>query len=203
MSINPFRQTRYILSAHNASQFPQDTGREVAFVGRSNSGKSSVINTITDQKNLARTSKTPGRTRLINFFEAGPGIRLVDLPGYGYARVDDAMIKNWEKVINGYLSTRETLSGLILVVDIRRDLGSEELQLINWCDSVGVPVHILANKADKLNRHKQNQAIQGLSGQLQGHKLTLQPFSCLKKTGLDDLMEVLCDYLQIKQGPGH
>jgi GTP-binding protein len=203
MSKNPFRQTRYLLSAHNVSQFPQDTGREVAFVGRSNSGKSSVINTITDQRNLARTSKTPGRTRLINFFEAGPDVRLVDLPGYGYARVDDAMIKNWEKVINGYLSTRETLSGLILVVDIRRDFGSEELQLINWCESVGVPVHVLANKADKLNRHKQNQAIQGLRGQVQGHNLTLQPFSCLKKTGLEGLMEVLCGYLQIKQGPGH
>ena len=203
MTQNVFRQCRYLLSAHEDSQFPPDTGHEVAFVGRSNSGKSSVINCITDQKSLARTSKTPGRTRLINFFEAAPGVRLVDLPGYGYARVDNAMIKNWEKVINSYLTSRQALSGLILVTDIRREPGPEEMQLIDWCENVSVPVHILANKADKLNRHKQNLALKGLRDHLNDRQCTLQAFSCLKKTGIDELLEVLMEWLEIKQGPGH
>jgi GTP-binding protein len=182
-------------SAHESSQFPEDSGLEVAFVGRSNSGKSSVINTITDQKNLARTSKTPGRTRLINFFEVGHDVRLVDLPGYGYARVDDAMIKNWEKLINGYLSSRRSLSGLILVSDIRRELAVEEMQLINWCEQVNIPVHVLGNKADKLGRHKQNLALLSLREQLGDREISLQLFSSLKKTGLDELMTVLTEWL--------
>ena len=200
---NPFRQSRYLLSAHDVSQFPGDTGHEVAFVGRSNSGKSSVINCITDQKSLARTSKTPGRTRLINFFDAGPGVRLVDLPGYGYARVDNAMVRNWEAIINAYLTSRQALSGLILVMDIRRSPGPEEMQLITWCENVQVPVHILANKADKLNRHKQNLALKDLKALLKDRQCTVQAFSCMKKTGIEALLEVLMNWLEIKQGPGH
>ncbi|NIN35010.1 MAG: YihA family ribosome biogenesis GTP-binding protein [Gammaproteobacteria bacterium] len=195
MPQNPFRQSRFLLSAQDDSHFPADTGREVAVVGRSNSGKSSVINTMTDQKNLARTSKTPGRTRLINFFEVEPDVRLVDLPGFGYARVNDEMIKNWEKVINSYLSTRQSLTGLILVTDIRRPIREEEELLINWCEKVNIPVHVLCNKADKLGKHKRNLALKGLREQLQGRQLTLQAFSTLQKDGLGELLTVLTGWL--------
>lgn len=192
---NPYRQSCYLLSAHLSSQFPADNGIEVAFVGRSNVGKSSVINSLTDQKRLAKTSKTPGRTRQINFFTVTDDIRLVDLPGYGFAAVDLAMRRQWDKVINSYFTTRQSLAGLVLIIDIRRGLKEDDLKLLDWCDSVGIPVHIVVNKADKLSRQKQIEALRTLEQDLGEYTATFQPYSVLNRTGQADLLTVLNEWL--------
>ena len=134
------------------AQCPNDDGCEIAFAGRSNAGKSSAINTLTRNKGLARTSKTPGRTQLINFFQLDEGKRLVDLPGYGYAKVPIAMKRKWDKHLAEYLQLRQSLAGLILLMDIRHPLQEFDLQMLNWAAQAGLPVHILLTKSDKLKR---------------------------------------------------
>jgi GTP-binding protein len=145
-------QARFIKSAAGAEGFPDDSGREVAFVGRSNSGKSSAINRITGQSGLARVSKTPGRTQLVNFFELGSGQRLVDLPGYGFARVPDAVRAEWRGLVDAYFRARQSLAGLFLTVDIRRGLNDGDRQMLAWAAEIECPVVVLLTKSDKLSR---------------------------------------------------
>jgi len=202
MPDHPYRLTKFLLSAPNADHFPADTGREVAFVGRSNVGKSSVINTITDHKNLARTSKTPGRTRLINFFTVDEGVRLVDLPGYGFARVPQAIKKQWSAVINGYLNHRVSLVGLVMIIDVRRELSAEDMTLLDWCMASGIPVHLLVNKADKLPFGRRKQALLKYQRQFEEAAVSVQLYSAMDKTGVEAARGLLDSWLfGKKSGP--
>jgi len=150
---NLLRDPQFIVSAHNPSQWPPDQGAEAVFAGRSNVGKSSAINAILQRRALARTSKTPGRTQQIVFFSLAPQRHLVDLPGYGYAKVSIAMRKHWENVIQRYLTRRQSLRGVMLVMDARHPLTALDEQMLEWCArAVDRPVHILLTKADKLTR---------------------------------------------------
>ncbi len=159
----------FLKSAAQLSQLPKDQGAEVAFIGRSNSGKSTAINSITGKKRLAKTSKTPGRTQLLNFFQIDEHIRLVDLPGYGFANVPNDIQANWEKTIANYLKTRKSLKGLVITMDIRHPLKSQDQAMLAWVSHYQIPVYILLTKADKLTR---NQAANTL-------KLTLQQLAIL------------------------
>ena len=196
---NPFQQAHYSCSVHRLPQLPADTGAEVAFCGRSNAGKSSVINVITAQKRLARSSKQPGRTQQLNFFTVSDDVRLVDLPGYGYARVPGALQRNWHKLINGYLEKRRSLAGMILIVDIRRGLNEQDLQLVSWCRTCQLPVHVLLNKADKLSYGRARTALLTAEKQLPGD-CSCQLFSVMKKTGLEQCRQVLADWLYAGHG---
>ena len=142
----------FLTSASKAAQFPADSGREVAVAGRSNSGKSTAINALVGRRNLARTGKTPGRTQLINFFSVGEDRRLVDLPGYGYAKVPDAVRRRWRHLLEAYFSRRQSLVGLLVTVDIRRGLKELDWVMLNWAGNSGVPAAVLLTKADKLSR---------------------------------------------------
>ena len=190
-----YEQAEFLLSAHNYHQLPPDIDREVAFAGRSNAGKSSVINTLTNRKRLAKTSRTPGRTRLINIFTLDQGIRLVDLPGYGYAKVPGPVKRHWSGLITAYLERRKSLRGLVLIVDIRRGLNEQDTQLLGWCRLNDLPVHVLLNKADKLSGNAYRQAYSRAARQLDGPGNTLQLFSASKKTGLEELKTTLAGWL--------
>jgi GTP-binding protein len=180
----------FILSANAADQFPPDTGTEVAVAGRSNAGKSSAINVIVNRRQFARTSKTPGRTQLVNFFELRDGQRLVDLPGYGFARVAESLRQHWGLLLQAYFEQRKSLSGLILVVDIRRQLTDFDRQMLSFADSVSVPVHVLLTKTDKLKRGKATTALQEVSTEL-GDSASVQLFSALRKQGVEESRKVL------------
>ncbi|MEX2523765.1 MAG: ribosome biogenesis GTP-binding protein YihA/YsxC [Gammaproteobacteria bacterium] len=194
MTDNPYRRAEFHLSAHTLSQCPPDAGREVAFVGRSNVGKSSVINMVTGRKALARISKTPGRTQQINYFLVGENTRLVDLPGYGFARVSRSLQAHWVKTVNDYLQRRESLCGLVLILDIRREARDEDLQILDWCAAVNLPVHILLNKADKMSFGAAAKKLRDLKSGL-GDGVDAQLFSALKGTGADELRRVLDGWL--------
>ncbi|MBN1005835.1 ribosome biogenesis GTP-binding protein YihA/YsxC [Amphritea pacifica] len=193
-----YHLTRFNTSASKLSQCPEDTGAEVAFAGRSNAGKSSAINTLTNAK-LARTSKTPGRTQLINFFDTNiEGVRIVDLPGYGYAKVPIAMKEHWQKHLDDYLQNRECLRGVVLMVDIRHPLKEFDLMMIQWCSEAAMPLHILLTKSDKLNRGAAQNALLKMKQQLDVKNnplLTVQTFSALKTTGVEQLREHLNRWL--------
>ena len=148
--MSQFPNAQFILSANSASQFVPDEGVEVAVAGRSNAGKSSAINVIVNRRQFARTSKTPGRTQLVNFFQLRDGQRLVDLPGYGFAKVSEATRRHWGQLLQVYFESRSSLGGLILVVDIRRQLTDFDRQMLAFAESVDLPIHILLTKADKL-----------------------------------------------------
>lgn len=195
MSTNPYRQTEFQLSAHDISHFPADSGREVAFVGKSNVGKSSVINAVTNQTGLARTSKTPGRTQQINFFTVEEQVRLVDLPGYGFAKVPVAIRKQWDIVINDYFNYRNSLVGLILIIDIRRELSAEDNKMMTWCQARNLKIHLLLNKSDKLPFGQQKQALSRFERELGGQQASLQLFSATTKAGLDQVLEILNGWL--------
>lgn len=154
-----YRQAVFLTGAVRGAQFPPDDGAEVAFAGRSNAGKSSAINAITGIKSLARTSKTPGRTRQINFFRLDEERRLVDLPGFGYARVPTAVRNQWVATVEEYLHTRRCLRGIILIMDVRHPLTELDLRLIDWCQFAGMPVHTLLTKSDKLSRGRATAAL--------------------------------------------
>lgn len=149
-----FKKTQFLKSAYKASEFPGDFGNEIAFVGRSNSGKSSLINALTKQKNLARSSKTPGRTQVINFFQVIDNLRLVDLPGYGFAKVPPEMQKYWQELIQIYFATRSSLKGVVVLMDSRHPLSALDQQLIHWIKQQGTPLILVLSKTDKLNRHE-------------------------------------------------
>jgi len=193
-----YRQARFLVSAGNARQFPQQ-GMEVAFTGRSNAGKSSAINTLCDNKGLARTSKTPGRTRLVNFFEIDEDRRLVDLPGYGFAKVPVAIKKEWEKLMTQYLSDQQSLNGLVIIMDIRHPLNDYDWQMLQWCDHFNLPAHVLLTKADKIKRGAQQTSKLQTQKRLKekGINASVQTFSALKKTGLDELVIKLNEWLKL------
>ena len=194
-----YRKAQFLISAGNAKQFPIH-GHEVAFAGRSNAGKSSAINTLCDNKGLARTSKTPGRTRLVNFFAMDEEHRIVDLPGYGFAKVPIAVKKEWEKLMTHYLSDQQALSGLVVIMDIRHPLNDTDWQMLEWCNHYNLPAHVLLTKADKIKRGaQQNSKLQTIK-QLKDANITatVQTFSALKKTGLDELVAKLNEWLAIK-----
>lgn len=181
---SPFRQARFLTSAHSLSQLPPDEGREIAFAGRSNSGKSSAINRLCEQKGLCKTSKTPGRTQLINFFAIDDEHRLVDLPGYGYAKVPPKMRQHWNHVLSRFLQEREALAGLIVIVDIRRGLSDMDYGLIDLVDPE-LPVHVLLTKADKLKSGARKQALMAARKELEPEGITVSLFSATTGLGQD------------------
>lgn len=189
----------FFTSAPKLSLCPSDSGFEIAFAGRSNAGKSSAINALCAQKQLARASKTPGRTQMINFFCMGDEQRrLVDLPGYGYAAVPEAMKLVWQKELERYLIERNSLTGLILLMDIRHPLKDFDQMMLQWAKSRGLFVHILLTKADKLNRGPANNTLFAVQKQLQsqGLNFSIQLFSALRQQGLSELARVIADRLQ-------
>ena len=188
-----FPNVRFLLSVAGAEQFPNEYGREVVFAGRSNAGKSSAINAIVQRNGLARTSKTPGRTRLLNFFELEPGKRIVDLPGYGYATAPPPERKQWTELINS-LPEREFLVGLFLIIDIRRGLRDEDLQLVFWAVSAGWQVHALLAKADKLNQRERSSALKDAEAQLP-EGVTAQIFSAHDGIGVEPAQKRLLGML--------
>jgi GTP-binding protein len=188
--VNPFRIASYVLSAHELKQLPGDSGIEVAIAGRSNAGKSSAINTFTDQKSLARTSKTPGRTQQIVIFELDENRRIADLPGYGYAKVPLKLKEHWRKIMARYFQTRKCLHGVVLVMDIRHPMREFDQKMLDWCDSAGIPCHILLTKADKLKRGPAQSTLLKVRRNLPA-SASIQIFSSSKKTGLDELVDKL------------
>lgn len=193
MSLYP--AAAFITSAHRAEQFVPDDGVEVAFAGRSNAGKSSAINAILGRKDFARTSKTPGRTQLVNFFSLAEGIRLVDLPGYGYARVSRSVREHWRLLMEDYFRERSSLRGLVIAVDARRGLGDFDWQMIDWTRALGCPVHVLLTKADKLNREDQARALATARQELAAGA-SVQLFSGTTKLGVEQAREALERLLQ-------
>ena len=183
MSLYP--EARFLTSAARAAQFLPDLGREVAFAGRSNAGKSSAINAIINRRDFARTSKTPGRTQLINFFALDAERRLIDLPGYGYARVSKEMRDHWRELLDDYFRARDSLTGLFLIVDSRRGLGDIDWQMLEWAHSLDGPIHVLLTKADKLSR-LEAAAVLAKGREELGTDITVQLFSATKKLGLDE-----------------
>ena len=188
-----FHAARFLLSAAAPAQFPYDVGAEVAFAGRSNAGKSSAINAITGHRRLARTSKTPGRTRLLNFFELCPSKRLVDLPGYGYASAPETERRAWLPLIEA-LRARASLKGLFVIVDSRRGLTVADEALLAWA-APGQRVHVLLSKADKLNRGEAAAALRTAEATLSG-RATAQLFSALEGTGVAQAQDTLAAWLE-------
>ena len=181
-----FKQAKFATSAYELAQLLPDQGDEIAFAGRSNAGKSSAINCLTRQKGLCKTSKTPGRTQLINFFALEPGKHLVDLPGYGYAKVSKKMRAHWDKVLTSYLLEREALRGLVIVVDIRRGISDLDQALI---DMIGdsLPQHILLTKSDKLSRNGIRRALDQAQAQLPGDLHSTSALSTITRDGIEAL----------------
>jgi GTP-binding protein len=175
----------FIKSAVRPAEFPPDAGVEVAVVGRSNSGKSSALNAMLGSTKLARVSKSPGRTQLINFFSLGDARRCVDLPGYGFARVSADVRRGWEAMMTDYFESRQSLRGLMLTVDIRRGIGELDVQMLDWCTSLDIAVWILATKADKLSRNKGMQAVAGMSSEAAAWDAGVSLFSALSGTGVE------------------
>jgi len=198
MAANPFRQAQFLTSANRLDQLPADSGAEVAFAGRSNAGKSSALNAICDQHGLARTSKTPGRTQLLNVFPVGdPSRRLIDLPGYGYAKVPEAMRLHWRGVLDLYLRTRVSLKGLILVMDSRHPLKDFDCDMLEFGAASGRACHCLLTKSDKLSRSESLRTLSAVRKELAANfpNGTAQLFSSTSKAGLDDARSVLSRWL--------
>lgn len=192
--MSQYPDARFLTSANAPGQFVPDEGAEVAVAGRSNAGKSSAINVIVNRRQFARTSKTPGRTQLVNFFSLEDGRRLVDLPGYGFARVSDRKRRHWGELLSDYFQSRDSLRGLILVVDMRRQLTDYDEQMIRFAETVELPVHILLTKADKLKRGQAARAVLEVKKAL-GDRASVQPFSALKRQGELEAREVLNRFL--------
>ena len=193
MSELNYHVTHFVMSAPDIRHLPADTGIEVAFAGRSNAGKSSALNTLTNQKGLARTSKTPGRTQLINLFEVKEGKRLVDLPGYGYAEVPEEMKLKWQRALGEYLQKRQALKGLVVLMDIRHPLKDLDRQMIQWSVESGIPVLLLLTKADKLAsgaRKAQLNVVREAALEFVGD-VQVELFSSLKKIGVDKVRQKL------------
>ena len=189
-----------LLSAAHPNHFPEDSGAEAAFAGRSNAGKSSAINALTGRRSLARTAKTPGRTRLLNFFELAPGCRIVDLPGYGYAEASAAERATWAPMTTA-LAARASLRGLFLIVDSRRGLLEGDATLIAWAQAVQCPIHVLLSKSDKLKRAELARALAAAKHGLAG-RASVQAFSAVDGTGLEEARRQLHHWFQKIKGPG-
>ena len=190
-----FKTAKFTTSAATLAQCPTDEGAEIAFCGRSNAGKSSAINALTDQKGLARTSKTPGRTQLINFFTLDDETKLVDLPGYGYAKVPISIKEHWHRHLDEYLRDRKSLRGMVLLMDIRHPLKDFDKMMIEWSVDSGLPLHILLTKADKLKRGGQQNGLLGLRKHLPP-EISAQVFSATKKLGIKELERSLTAWLE-------
>lgn len=190
---NLFSHCQYLISAYKTSQLPDDTGMEIAFAGRSNAGKSTTINALTNTKGLAKVSKTPGRTQLFNCFEFKPNKRLVDLPGYGYAKVPMKMRKHWDKEIESYLMHRDSLIGVVIIMDIRHPMKLFDEQMITWAHHSGLHSHVLLNKADKLNNNDIKKTLMKVQQEIAqfSETTTCQTFSALRKTGSTELSQTL------------
>lgn len=195
MPNNLFRQTRFITSAVRPEQYPLDKGAEVAIIGRSNSGKSSILNTICDCRKLAKTSKTPGRTRTINFFEAAKDKRIVDLPGYGYARASAVEQQKWSTFIARYFSDRQSLRGVVIVMDARRPLMQTDRQVIRWLKNINF--HVLLNKTDKLKRGVATRHLKETATALADFPATTQLFSVYNGQGINEAKQKLAEWLEI------
>lgn len=199
---NPFRKASYALAAHTLSQLPPDEGREVAFAGRSNAGKSSALNALCDQNALARTSRTPGRTQQMVSFDLAPGLRLIDLPGYGYAKVPADLRAHWQKTLEGYFRSRSTLCGLVMIMDARHPLKELDLQMLDWCRSQSLRCHILLTKSDKLSRSEAMRTLAAVRRELstQAFDASVQLFSSSKRTGLDEARTIVWSWLEAEAG---
>jgi len=197
-----FPHTEFLTSAWEPRQFPPDTGTEVTFAGRSNAGKSSALNAITGKANLARVSKTPGRTQLINFFSVGPQRRLSDLPGYGFAKVPAELQEHWRDLLSRYVERRASLRGIVIVMDARRPLTDYDRHMLAWVDARHLPVHLLLTKADKLNKNEAQAALRSVL-QETGHIASAQLFSAVKKTGVDEARATVLKLLDGTWQPAH
>ena len=193
----PRLAAEFLKSAAKLNQCPPETGPEIAFAGRSNAGKSSVLNRLTGNRRTAKVSKQPGRTQLLNFFDVpGTSGRLVDLPGYGYAQAGKSAQAAWQQTVNSYLNEREALAGVVLVMDIRHPLQQFDIELIEWADPSELPLHILLNKADKLKHGAQGNVLQQVRNAVQGAELTsVQVFSAASGQGLPELVAKLTTWL--------
>ncbi len=187
----------FTISAPDIRRLPEDVGIEVAFAGRSNAGKSSALNTLTNQRGLARVSKTPGRTQLINIFEVAENKRLVDLPGYGFAKVPLEMKKKWQKALGEYLEKRECLQGLVVLMDIRHPLKDLDRDLIEWAADSELSILVLLTKSDKLSQGKASAEVLKVKKNLAplNADITVQAFSSLKKTGMEQANNIICNWL--------
>jgi len=191
----------FTISAPDIRKLPEDSGIEVAFAGRSNAGKSSALNTLTNQRGLARTSKTPGRTQLINVFEIGDNKRLIDLPGYGFAKVPLEMKKKWQQALGEYLEKRQSLKGLVVLMDIRHPLKDLDMDLIEWAVDGDLPVLALLTKCDKLSQGKRSTEVLKVKKTLDALNgdIKVQAFSSLKRTGSEQADTVICDWFTEEQ----
>jgi GTP-binding protein len=196
------QKAKFITSANHINELPEDDGLEIAFAGRSNAGKSSAINSLSRQNRLAYVSKQPGRTQLVNFFEIEERKYLVDLPGYGYAKVPESMRKHWQKTLPTYLQQRQSLVGLVIVMDIRNPLTTLDINMLDWFAPRQKPIHVLLTKCDKLSKDKQNKTLFSVQKELENQwstfyqtPCTAQLFSSLKKIGLEEADGVLETWL--------
>ena len=196
------QKAKFITSANHINELPEDDGLEIAFAGRSNAGKSSAINSLSRQNRLAYVSKQPGRTQLVNFFEIEERKYLVDLPGYGYAKVPESMRKHWQKTLPTYLQQRQSLVGLVIVMDIRNPLTVLDINMLDWFAPRQKPIHVLLTKCDKLSKDKQNKTLFSVQKELENQwstfyqtPCTAQLFSSLKKIGLEEADGVLETWL--------
>lgn len=193
-----FQNATFYTSVNDARDLPQHSGIEVAFAGRSNAGKSSAINTLANRNRLAFVSKTPGRTQHINFFKLNNERFLVDLPGYGYAKVPFSIRAHWEKLLSNYLQTRKSLKGLVLIMDARHPLKSLDVQMLDWFAPTGKAVHILLTKADKLSRQQANISLKDVSSYIQDtySQCSVQLFSSLTPTGVEEASNIIDGWLR-------
>ena len=200
-----FQQAVFLTTVAHLRDLPADSVCEVAFAGRSNAGKSSAINTLAGRVRLAYVSKTPGRTQHLNYFTLAEGKYFVDLPGYGYAKAPEAIRSQWEGLIGPYLSKRDQLAGLVVIMDIRRPFTDLDIRLIDWFRPTGRPIHILLSKADKLSRQEQTKVVFSVKAELatwgNSELYSVQLFSSLKKTGVEDAERVLSRWLGIARKP--
>jgi GTP-binding protein len=193
--MSTYSNVKFLTSAAEAHQLAPDVGKEIAFAGRSNSGKSTAINSITQRAGLARVSRTPGRTQLVNFFELAPERRLVDLPGYGFAKVPERVRVHWLQLMEHYFNVRESLVGLILIVDSRRGLGTQDAGMLEWILSRDRVAHVLLTKADKLNRHDAQRVLRETVAACSDTSVTAQLFSAHSRQGLDEARQVMDGWL--------
>lgn len=197
-----FQNAVFLTTVANLRDLPQDAAREVAFAGRSNAGKSSAINTLAGRVRLAYVSKTPGRTQHLNYFTLAEGKYFVDLPGYGFAKAPEAIRSQWEGLIGPYLSKRDQLVGLVVIMDSRRPFTDLDVRLIDWFRPTGRPIHILLSKADKLSRQEQTKVLRSVKAEIatwgDADLYSVQLFSSLKKTGVEEAEKVLAGWLEIE-----
>jgi GTP-binding protein len=192
-----YHHVRFMTSAAEAHQLVPDTGREVAFAGRSNAGKSTALNAIIQRSGLARVSRTPGRTQLINFFELAPEKRLVDLPGYGFAKVPERVRLQWLELMQHYINARESLVGLMLIVDSRRGLGEQDVAMLEWILARNRLAHVLLTKADKLNRRESQQVLRETVAAGADAAVSAQLFSAHDNQGIEEAREVMDTWLGV------